>query len=320
MKFDFYTDVWYNKSGVRNDAPIGLIAVSEGSSYPFFPEKLLPICNHPMITKNGNELKEFLLTQLCYKYLQEICITETDVVNPTALNIAYGSVPVYLPEELQTHAFTIIIDEAFHSYVAKNFLNQVYKHTGFAPLTIPRKNELTKAIEKILPQVPTDMLKDIKLIATCISENIFTDEIINISRFTEVNEGFHQLMVQHARDEGRHAGYFVEIMKAYWKQSSIQQKNLFVEILPKFIEYCLDGIHDRDFLKELLKNCGLDNNQVEELVAENESESAAAGQLARLNNIIRCLKRSDFLEYAPLFDAVQSIKTRMGINKIAEII
>ena len=89
-----YSQSWYKHAAIRTKDPILL---KTDSTLPLFPEELLPLCQHPLIAESQNLAKEYILTQTCYKYLQEICITETDVVNPTSLNIAYGNVPVQLP-------------------------------------------------------------------------------------------------------------------------------------------------------------------------------------------------------------------------------
>ena len=189
MMAETYLESWYQNASIRKKAHI----VLSDNNRPFFPEALLPFCNHELIQN-----KAYLLLQVCYKYLQEVCITETDVVHTTCLKIAYGDVSVQLDDATRANAFSIMADEAFHSYVARTFMLQVENYTGVPPLIVPKENEITKAIQAIKQQTPTDMHPDFELVATCISENVFTDEIIEISRFKDVNESFHQVMVEHA--------------------------------------------------------------------------------------------------------------------------
>ncbi len=297
MFSSIYSQSWYKGASVRGSNPIVL---NTHSTYPLFPEELQPICGHPLITEFKKFGKEYMLTQMCYKYLQEICITETEVVNPICLNIAYGKVPVSLSEEIKADAFSIIVDEAFHSYVARSFMLQVQKHSGIVALDLPRENEVTKAIKKINAMIPSNMQADFELVATCISENVFTEEIIDVSRMKNVNESFHQLMLDHARDEGRHAGYFAKVMEAYWNQAEEYKKKFFVKVIPQFIEYCLDGIHDRSFLIRLLQEYGLDESKINSLLAVNHNEVTLANKQARIDNIVRFLKRSTVLNYTPL--------------------
>ena len=118
------------------------------------------MCNHPIIKDHAPEAKDYLLLQSCYKYLQEICITETDVVNPTSLKIAYEEAPVQLDKQLHADAFSIITDEAFHSYVARTFMLQVEEHTGVSHLNYLRIMRLRKAIARVKTEISGDMLED----------------------------------------------------------------------------------------------------------------------------------------------------------------
>lgn len=302
-----YSQSWYKHATVRTRAPILL---KTDSLLPLFPEELLPICQHPLIAESQNYAKEYLITQTCYKFLQEICITETDVVNPTSLSIAYGNVPVQLPEEVKADALSIIVDEAFHSYVAKTFMLQIQQHTKMTPLQLPLENELTKALHKTKALISPEIKSDFMLIATCISENIFTDEIIEVSRLTNVNESFHQVLVEHARDEGRHASYFAKVMQAYWEQADNKKKLALTKVIPKFITYCLDGIHDNDFLIRVLREFGFSETDITALTASNNNEVTRNNKLSRINNIIRCMKTADLWAYTPLADAISNIKDR----------
>lgn len=296
-----YLESWYQNASIRKKPHILL----SDNKLPFFPEELLPFCNHELISHSATINKEYILLQVCYKYLQEVCITETDVVNPICLKIAYGDIPVHLDEATKADAFSIMADEAFHSYVARNFMLQIERHTGISPIMIPKENEITKAIDIIKQKIEPEMRADFELAATCISENVFTDEIIEISRFKNVNESFHQVMVEHARDEGRHANYFVKIMKAYWEQANETQKALFVKIIPEFIDLCFDGIHDADFIKKLLVENGLKIQDVKNILVGGINETTRQNRQARINNIVKFFKRSGMLSYRPLVEALQ---------------
>lgn len=293
MMTSAYSKLWYQNASVRVK---NYIVLNTDSKYPFFPEELQPLCQHPLIKESQPFIKEHILIHTCYKYLQEVCITENDIVNPTCLNIAFGNVPVQLTEEDKADAFSIIADEAFHSYVAKTLLLQIQYHTDIPPLLKShRENEVTKAVEKIKKIIPTSVQDDFSLIATCIAESVFTDEIIKISRFKNVNESFHQAMVEHARDEGRHANYFGRIMRMYWEQADQEKKNIFMEVIPTFIKYCFDGIHDANFLEQLLQRHGFEAEQIKELVSSNNNEVTRANARARMNNIVSFFKRSNVL-------------------------
>ena len=297
-----YSRSWFQKASVRDSSVIIFNAESE---LPFFPVEMLPMCHHPLIKDGAPAAKDYLLLQSCYKYLQEICITETDVVNPASLKIAYEEAPVKLDKQLHADAFSIITDEAFHSYVARTFMLQIEEHTGVAPLKLPRGNEVTKAIARIKSEISADMQDDFELVATCISENVFTDEIIEVSRMKDVNESFHKVMVDHARDEGRHAGYFIRVMRAYWEQASDIKKQALSMIIPKFIDYCFDGTHEAEFLRYALSEYGFSESEIQVLIDANSDVMTQKNRDARLKNINKFLSLSGLLDHAPLVEAMR---------------
>jgi len=296
-----YINSWYKHAAVRRQSRIMFNADSQ---LPLFPEELQPVCNHPLVLALSTAAKDQLLLQFCYKFLQEVCITENDVVNPTSLNIANGLSPVVLDETVKVDAFSIIADEAFHSYVARDFLLQVQQFTGILPMVVPNENEATKAMENVKKRLPREYHLGFELIATCISENIFTDEIINVSRLNQVNESFHQVMVDHAKDEGRHANYFVKVMSAYWSQINDSTKNFFAKIIPEFIDFCLDGKHDREYALKLLNNIGMSDKNIEICLNENINQTLKDSTAVRLKNILKFFKRSGVISFEPLTNAL----------------
>lgn len=295
-----YLKSWYHYATVRK---CDFIEYDHSSQLPHFPEELYPFLNHELIFNRGQELKNYLLIQLCYKYLQEICITETDIVNPACLSIAYNELDVALPIEMQTDAFSIITDEAFHSYVARSFMMQMQQANQILPINLPRENEVTKASIIIKESLDKKYHKHFEIIATCISENIFTDEIIEVSKFKNVNPSFHQLMKDHARDEGRHASYFTAILHQYWRGLSEDVKEIFMEIIPAFCRLCLNGEHEKAFLNLLLEKSGYSTSQITDILACNSSTTTEISYATRVKNIKR------FLNKAQLQDVIKIEET-----------
>jgi hypothetical protein len=284
-----YLKSWYRYATVRKSEFIEYDPLSE---LPPFPEELYPFLNHDLIVNRGPLLKKYLLTQLCYKYLQEICITETDIVNPACLSIAYNELCVSLPIEIQTDAFSVITDEAFHSYVARSFMMQMQQANNILPINLPRANEVTKASIIIKKSLDKKYHSHFELIATCISENIFTDEIIEVSKFEQVNPSFHKLMKDHARDEGRHASYFTDVLRQYWQGLDEDVKEIFMEVIPMFCQLCLNGEHEREFLSLLLEKSNYTSDEITTLLESNSSATTQISHAARMKNIKRFLSKA----------------------------
>src|SRR5688500_954704 len=53
----------------------------------YFPLSRQPLCAHPEITKLGQSVIDVILTQSCYKYMNDIANIEKDIINKVAYNI-----------------------------------------------------------------------------------------------------------------------------------------------------------------------------------------------------------------------------------------
>ena len=173
---------------------------------------------------------------------------------------------------------------------------------------MPQENEVTKAIQKIKASIPLEIQNDFVLVATCISENIFTDEIIEVHVLKTLMNHFIRYWLNTPEMKEEHASYFIKIMEAYWDKLMRKKKAALSKIIPAFILHCLDGVHDNDFLVRLLREYGFNTAAVETLTVANNNDVTRNNKKARVSNIIRFLKTSNVWAYAPLAEAFSEIK------------
>src|SRR6056297_2995018 len=112
---------WEGRATVRA-RPRRLLPDSNGY---FFPKSRQPLCFHPLIQTLGSDAIDFILIQSAYKFMWDIAQIETNIVNEVAEKIANNRYPIPFPESLTFSALTVLVDESYHAYVARDFMNQL---------------------------------------------------------------------------------------------------------------------------------------------------------------------------------------------------
>ena len=181
----------------------------------YFPISRQPLCIHPLIVKLGDQAIRFILIQSVYKFMHEIAMLETEMVNSAACKVANNRLSYKFPKDVCHDALTVIIDEAYHAFVAIDFMRQVEDKTKIKPITMPDESPNTNAIKLVNKYLSSNLHDDFELIAVCISEHTLTKELINIGKESTELRSFSNVMVDHVQDEGRHAAIFNQILKIF---------------------------------------------------------------------------------------------------------
>ena len=161
--------IWDRKSSIRS-RPRRILQPEQKTEY-FYPLARQPIAIHPYVTSRGEDAIRFVLIHSVYKFMNDIAILETEVVNKGALMIAHDHLKVNFPEAMRHDSLSIIIDEAYHAYVAIDYLKQVEVLTGVAPLVIPTETTVIRAMTHIKNKLPVEKYPLFELIAVCIGEH-----------------------------------------------------------------------------------------------------------------------------------------------------
>jgi len=84
--------------------------------------------------------RDFVLLQSFYKFINDVVIFETEIVDRTARNIAKNRFALPFPLVCRYDAMTVVVDEDYHALVALDFLQQTVKMTGISPLDLPGRS------------------------------------------------------------------------------------------------------------------------------------------------------------------------------------
>lgn len=244
MIYQTHADVWEQKATIRT-RPRRLI---EDDELSYYPKERQPLCFDPIIEKLGQNVQDTILLQSLYKYIKDIIIFETEIVNKTASDIAKGHFPFDFPFEVKHDAMSVVIDEDYHAFVAMDFQNQMEQQTGIKPFREFNEIELSRAIPKAI-----DLLDDtfhkagMELIAVAISENTVTNDVAAFSRDPNIKRSIKGMMSDHLADEGRHAKFWTQICRIYWANISEESRLLIGSVIPTFLEEYLTNDIQKEF-------------------------------------------------------------------------
>lgn len=252
QEFNRITDTWYGKATVRHTPRICVPHYSTADQ--IYPAERVIICDHPLVQARGLDTRSYILTQTAYQFLFGIANVETRFVINCALDIVHKhSEGINVYDKLQ--ALTILIDEGYHAQVALDYVTQVRNQSGIAPLKEPDSNRMIDATQRVYKKIPEELKTDFQLLAITLAENILTEEIAKVSRDTELEETFVRVMREHVSDEGRHAHYFVNLMKKRWRFLPRETQLLFGRLLPDYLDDFVGADTSRAFERELLTAC-----------------------------------------------------------------
>lgn len=284
---------WENKATVRTKKRLVLEAGHKGYFYPLSRQ---PLCLHPLIEELGTEAINFLLVQSFYKYLNDIAVIETQVVNQAILRVLNNSLPLFFSTDQKQQLYTIMVDEAYHAYVAYDAMNQIQKQTGIAPLPLPEKIEIELAIHAVKKTLDPIYHGIFDLIAVCLAENTLTKEIVTMLDHEETHPFFQQHIKTHLADETRHSGLFFALLAYIWKSLNDEYKTAIAAVLPTFLSLYLGMTVQMEFDKRVLLQLGLSDDEASEAISDTYSHFQVTRHHPMLANILIILEKALVLD------------------------
>ncbi|SDV08114.1 diiron oxygenase [Pseudomonas mucidolens] len=266
-------------------------------------DKLIyPQCRQPLVLsaaflEHCPQWRDFVLVQTFYKFINDVVIFETEIVDNTARSIAKNRFSVPFPPACRYGAMTIVVDEDYHALVAMDFMQQTVAMTGIAPLQLPAAIELSRAIPIAQAKAPSHLRDAIELICVAIAENTVTHEVAAFARDDSVKLSVRGLMADHLLDEGRHAKFWTHLVRIYWQTASAKDRDCIAQILPVFLQHYLTNALQKDFDLQLIEHLDVNASTREALRAEIHALAfPITCQHPLIENIMGFLRRSGLLQ------------------------
>ena len=241
--YQSFADVWESRATIRT-RPRRVLENDERLIYPLSRQ---PLVLSETFLRECPQQRDFALVQTLYKFINDVVIFETEIVDKTARSIAKNRFAVAFPFACRYDAMTVVVDEDYHALVAMDFMQQTVAMTGIEPIRLPDQIELSRAIPAAVALAPEHLRSAVELICVAIAENTVTGDVAAFARDDTVKPSIKGLMADHLLDEGRHSSFWAQMVRIYWHTASVADREAIAKILPVFIGHYLTNDIQKSF-------------------------------------------------------------------------
>ena len=238
-----FADAWESRATIRTRPR----RVLEDDARLIYPLSRQPLVLSETFLRECPEQRDFALVQTLYKFINDVVIFETEIVDKTARSIAKNRFAVAFPFACRYDAMTVVVDEDYHALVAMDFMQQTVAMTGIEPIELPNEIELSRAIPAAVELAPQHLRSAVELICVAIAENTVTGDVAAFARDDTVKPSIKGLMADHLLDEGRHSSFWARMVRIYWHTASDADRECIAQILPVFIGHYLTNDIQKSF-------------------------------------------------------------------------
>ncbi len=248
--YQSFADAWESRATIRT-RPRRVLENDEKLIYPLSRQ---PLVLSETFLRECPEQRDFALVQTLYKFINDVVIFETEIVDKTACSIAKNRFAVTFPFACRYDAMTVVVDEDYHALVAMDFMQQTVAMTGITPIGLPDEIELSRAIPAAVALAPEHLRSAVELICVAIAENTVTGDVAAFAKDNTVKQSIKGLMADHLLDEGRHSGFWARLVRIYWHTASEDDRQCIAQLLPVFIGHYLTNDIQKSFDLRLIES------------------------------------------------------------------
>jgi hypothetical protein len=299
--YQSFADAWESRATIRT-RPRRMLENDDKLIYPLSRQ---PLVLNETFLRECPEQRDFALVQTLYKFINDVVIFETEIVDKTARSIAKNRFAVAFPFACRYDAMTVVVDEDYHALVAMDFMQQTIALTGIAPMVLPDEIELSRAIPAAVALAPERLRSPVELSCVAIAENTVTGDVAAFAKDDTVKQSIKGLMADHLLDEGRHSGFWARLVRIYWHTASEDDRHCIAQILPVFIGHYLTNDIQKSFDLRLIESLQISETARQALKRE---VSGLAFPINRhhplVANIVRFFRSSSLLDSPCVQDAL----------------
>ncbi|WP_191488321.1 diiron oxygenase [Pseudomonas sp. FEN] len=292
-EYQSFSEVWEERATIRTRPRRRL----EDDGRLIFPISRQPLVMCATFIRECAHLQHFVLVQSLYKFINDVVIFETEIVDKTARSIAKDNFAIRFPFACRYDAMTVVVDEDYHALVAMDYMQQTIELTAIEPIELPTEIELSRSIPKALALAPDHLKAAVELICVAVAENTLTNDVAAFARDDSVKASVKGLMADHLADEGRHSGFWAKLTRIYWSAASEQDRRSLASIMPVFLGEYLTNEIQQGFDFALINQLPVSSSVKAALREEVEGMSFPITPSHPLvGNIIRFFKHSGMLD------------------------
>ena len=288
-----FIDAWEGRATIRT-RPRRIVENDDKLIYPLSRQ---PLVLSDTFIRECAHLRDYALVQSLYKFINDVVIFETEIVDRTARSIAKDHFTIRFPFACRYDAMTVVVDEDYHALVAMDFMQQTIALTGIEPIPLPDEIELSRAIPAALALAPEHLRSAVELICVAIAENTVTNDVAAFAKDESVKQSVKGLMADHLLDEGRHSGFWARLVRIYWHTAAEQDRAAIARIMPVFIAQYLTNDIQNGFDFTLIEHLQVPDTVKQALRDETRAVSFPVNRHHPLvANIVRFFKNSSMLD------------------------
>ncbi len=293
-EFTVYQQKWESRSSVRSRPEKYIDFNLDGY---FFPSDKQPVLLNEEVQALGESVKKEILLQSFFKYLNDIIHLEVKLINRACHLVIYEQLPVTYPEETKLNAYTVLIDEYYHVYVAKNMMMQLDKQFPYRKKFNYPISDSYNAVLQIKNILPSKYHAIFEILAVCIFETTLVRELVEFFNSPSVHPSIKFYVNDHMNDESRHYGYFYDLLAYTWKNLPPDYQACIGEQLASFVKLYLHINSDKHFNLALLNSLFANEDKATMLVNQLYKGFDITPELPIVKNVIRVLQKTGVLDH-----------------------
>ncbi len=288
-----YQERWESRSSIRT-RPRKIIDFSRiGDFFPVNKQFLLLL---PEIASLGEQVREAILVQTFYKYLNDIIHLEMKWIHTVCHNIIHKNMAVAYSEQTKLNAYTVIIDEYYHNYMAHDMTLQLRHQFPELPELYFAQSDSYSAIVTIKNRLEEKYHDIFEIIAVCIFETTLVRELIEYFDCENIHPSIKYYINDHMNDEARHYVFFYDVLCQTWENLPEDfKKNIGIH-LADFVKLHLNIHSEKDYNQQLLSHILSDSEKAKAMVNELYRGFVISPEIPIVKNVLNVLKKSGILD------------------------
>ena len=301
---NIYQEQWEARSSVRT-RPRKFIDFTQSGN--FFPKDKQVIFLNQDVINLGQEVKESILIQSFYKYLNDIINLEIKLIISSCNNIIYRDLIIQYDDKIKLNAYTVIIDEYYHVYVAKDMLLQLDRHfPNLKRLNYPVSDAYNAVI--VLKDKLDKKYHDIfEIIAVCIFETTLVRELVEFFNSDGVHPSIKFYVNDHMNDEAKHYGFFFDLLCYTWQRLPQEYKDDIGNHLASFVKLYLNMNSEKSFNYNILESLFQDKEKASTIIENLYKGFDITPEIPIVKNVLSVLQKSELLDNAQVKLGFQNI-------------
>lgn len=299
-----YLEQWDRRATVRGRARY---RVSEADAdHDLVPPQLQPLAGHPLVEARGPAARREVLARTACLWQGDIGSLEVEVVADLCGRLANRGPGCAIPDSARQVALTVATDEAYHAFVAREFIADVGRVTGYdCPAISDSEPALVKAVRVTCEQTPDELRREVETMVLCFAEHFVTESLFGLTKETEPDNAFHCAIREHLVDEGRHQGFFGKLMGHLWSGLDEERRVALGRAVPLFLDaFLCDFETMRQSNAHLLGQCGFSPEESERILQETyvamaDGKPRSKGELPHAGHCLALAEATGMLDHGP---------------------